>query len=874
MIVSLNWLKKYVKIDVPTEELVRLIGSRLVEVEEVIDETHRYDGILVVRVERAEKIPDTHLTLCEIDCGKPKPVQVLCGGPNVREGMLAAWIAPGATVPASYHEDAPFVIGTKKIRGYESNGMLAGADELGFGDVHELIVEIDPKMAKPGDKLAEVFDLNDILLDIENKSLTHRPDCFGIIGFAREIAGILGQKFTEPEWLMPRESKDAVLVKSAASGNEATSRSLGGEGEKLRKATSLPDNPDLKISIANPELCPRYQALIMHKKDQSEPKYLTQMQTLIARSGMRLIDPIVDMTNYLMLLTGQPLHAFDWDKFVEVGAKEAPEIIVRAAKKGEKMVLLDGREIECDENDILITSSNVPVALAGAMGAANTVIDGDTKRIIVESATFSLYNLRRTQMKHGIFSEAITRFTKGQPAGLTDPLVREFAKEMARELTPLQLFDEYPEKVKLSVVKITTDEINSVLGTEYDVSLIVKTLENVGFACKEPEQLASGALTRALPSSRGAGAAVRLEVGVEPTPLRQPPATNSSGSLIITPPYWRTDIHIKEDIIEEVGRLLGYDNIALTLPKRGASGVEVDPILTLKSEIRQILAGMGANEALTYSFVHGDLLRRGKQKPENSYKIINSISPTLEYIRQSLIPSLLEKATDNLKDGFDRFTLFEMNPVTNKKYGMNSEKVPVEKPKLGLVYVGVDEKTPYYSLKLMVGNLLSELGIESSFKPLKISAGSPSSVMAKERSAEVFDAQSGVSIGIIGELLPAVAADFKLPAAAVAQLHLDDLLKLRGAKKLQQRSEFPVVNRDVTLAVGAGVEYGDVFEKVCEVLRGAGLIFRVSPVSIYQGKDKKTKNVSLRLEFAHLEKTLSNKEIDAIMVQVEKLEEK
>ena len=814
MIVSLNWLKKYVKIDVPTEELVRLIGSRLVEVEEVIDETHRYDGILVVRVESAEKIPDTHLTLCEIDCGKPKLVQVLCGGPNVREGMLAAWIAPGATVPASYHEDAPFVIGVRKIRGHESNGMLAGADELGFGDVHDAIVEIDPKVANPGDKLAEVFDLDDILLDIENKSLTHRPDCFGIIGFAREVAGILGQEFKEPEFLV----------------NPGSDHIVG--QEKI----------ELKIKIDNPELCPRYQALIMHKKDKSGPKYLTQMQTLLARSGMRLIDPIVDMTNYLMLLTGQPLHAFDWDKFVEVGAKETPEIIVRAAKKGEKMVLLDGREIECDTNDILITSSGVPVALAGAMGAANTVIDGDTKRIIVESATFSLYNLRRTQMKHGIFSEAITRFTKGQPAGLTDPVVREFAKEMAQELTPLQLFDEYPQKVKPSVVKITTDEINSVLGTEYTKGVIGRTLWNVGFRAS-------------------------CDCGKSEKECK-------CKSVNVTAPFWRTDIHIKEDIIEEVGRLLGYDNIAIQLPKRGASGVEVDSILTLKSEIRQILAGMGANEALTYSFVHGDLLRRGKQKPENSYKIINSISPTLEYIRQSLIPSLLEKATDNLKDGFDKFTLFEMNPVTNKKYGMNSEKVPVEKPKLGLVYVGASEKTPYYSLKLMVGNLLSELGIESSFEPLKISAGSPSSVMAEQRSAEVFDAQSGVSIGIIGELLPAVAADFKLPAAAAAQLHLDDLLKLRGAKKLQQRSEFPVVNRDVTLAVGAETEYEKVLAKACGVLEKAGLVFRVSPVSIYQGKDKKTKNVSLRLEFAHLEKTLSKKEIDAIMVQVEKLEEK
>ena len=196
MKISLNWLKKYVDIKIPNDELVRLIGARLVEVEGVIDETHKYDNIFVVKVEKVEKIPDTHLSLCQINVGKPELVQVVCGAPNVREGMLAAWIAPGAVVPASVNEDAPFVIGKRKMLGkYESNGMLAGADELDFDDKHEKIAEIDPEMAKPGEALADVFELNDLILDIENKSLTHRPDCFGMIGFAREVAGILGQPF-------------------------------------------------------------------------------------------------------------------------------------------------------------------------------------------------------------------------------------------------------------------------------------------------------------------------------------------------------------------------------------------------------------------------------------------------------------------------------------------------------------------------------------------------------------------------------------------------------------------------------------------------------------------------------------------------------
>ena len=175
MKISLNWLKKYVKIpdEVSNEELIRLIGARLVEVEGVIDETHKYDKIYVVRVESCEKIPETHLTLCQINVGSSELVQVVCGAPNVRAGMLAAWIAPGAIVPASVHEDAPFVIGKRKMRGFESNGMLAGADELDFGDDHSGIVEIDPEMAQLGDTLAQVFELEDLILEIENKSLTH-----------------------------------------------------------------------------------------------------------------------------------------------------------------------------------------------------------------------------------------------------------------------------------------------------------------------------------------------------------------------------------------------------------------------------------------------------------------------------------------------------------------------------------------------------------------------------------------------------------------------------------------------------------------------------------------------------------------------------
>ncbi len=619
MKISLNWLKKYVEIPASDEELIRLIGARLVEVEGVIDETHKYDNIYIVRVESAEKIPETHLSLCRIDAGEAEIkgvakdedglIQVVCGAPNVRVGMTAAWIAPGAVVPASVHEDAPFVIGKRKLRGYESNGMLAGADELDFGDDHSGIVEIDPEAAKPGDLLADVFELNDLVLEIENKSLTHRPDCFGMIGFAREVAGILGERFGSDFSRGAPEAYVDPTGSSESQGAVATGVSALMFGLPACALPRKAHSESLSIKLqneGNSSICPRYSAVVLEKHGELKKKYLAWEDTVISKSGMRPVDPIVDATNYLMLLTGQPLHAFDYDKFVEFCNEKKPEIRVRTARTGEKLVLLDEKEVLLNESDIVICAGETPVALAGAMGGKSTAIDENTKKIILESATFSLYNLRKTQMAHGIFSEAITRFTKGQPAHQTLAVAEACAEMLADGFKVAAVADEYPEPEKERVVKITTDEINGLLGTEYDDDLIVTTLENVEFSISKKDN-----------------------------------------ALEIKSPAWRTDIHIKEDIIEEVGRLLGYDNIAPVLPLHATA--EKNSMFELKRRIREILARMGGNEVLTYSFVSAKSLEKAGEDPKNSYKIVNSISPELQYVRQSLIPSLLEKTYLNEK---------------------------------------------------------------------------------------------------------------------------------------------------------------------------------------------------------------------------------
>lgn len=796
MKISLNWLKRLVDINVSDAELIRLIGARLVEVEGVIDETHKYDNIFVVKVVSAEKIVETHLTKCLIDddgkCSSSKIqrednglIQVICGAPNVREGMLAAWLAPGAIVPASVHEDAPFVIGKRKMLGkYDSYGMLAGADELDFGDDHSGIVEIcadeqvcsvdngttSCRPVSAGDYLADVFDLKDAVLEIENKSLTHRPDCFGMIGFAREVAGILGQKFDESRW---------------NTSLELDAKSDGG----------------VVVEVCDPGICGRYTAVLLKKHGELEYRYLSWQDTVLAKSGMRPVSPVVDATNYLLLLTGQPLHAFDYDKFVMVGGSDHANVKVRLAKDGEKLILLDGKEIVLNKDDIVICSGDVPVALAGAMGGASTEIDLNTKNILLESATFSLYNLRKTQMAHGIFSEAITRFTKGQPSYQTLRVASEFAEMMRGGYAVSEVMD-VKSRVDGEVVRITTFEINKLLGTDYSEELIVQTLQNVGF-----------------------------EVEVK------------SEEIKIIAPAWRTDIHIKEDIIEEVGRLLGYDNILPVLPLHGTASE--NSILKLKNNLGDIMCTLGVNEVLTYSFVSGRLLERAGQKIKNSYKIVNSISPDLQYVRQSLIPSLLDKAYMNQKIPVDRFAIYEVNKVYRKDWGLDDEGVPVEKNRIALVLAErKGQGVAFYKAKMYVAELLKRLGIKADFLPVEGETEDINPFEPKRTARIVLE--SGELLGLVGEFKNSVRNEFKLQSfVAGFELDLDLVLAYRGTVKRIFIGKREV--RDLTVETQGS--YGAVEQKIREVLVKNNTVAEIMPRGIYQGNGDTAKRITVRLVF-------------------------
>ena len=817
MLISLNAIKRYVNIpdSISNSDLMKLIGSRLVEVEGTESLAEKYQNIYIAKVVKCTDIEGTHLHLCEIDAGirnsefstlESGLIQVVCGAPNVRAGILVAWLAPGAIVPSTFGTEN-FQLSVRKLRGYESYGMIAGPDELGFGNEHKYIAEIAPDLANPGDAFSSVFGLDDLIIDIENKSLTHRPDTFGIIGFAREVAGILGQKFDEPK----------IYQGDFRSQTEVFTRK----------------NNELSIEIADPKLCPRYSCVVLEQSDFiKEPtpevpdnRPLTKDGIFLYKAGMRPVSQIVDATNLAMLETGQPLHAFDYDKFIAVGGSDQPKILVRRAKEGEKLTLLDDTVVDLNENDIVITSNDIPVALAGAMGGKNTEIDENTKRILLESATFSLYNLRKTQMAHGIFSEAITRFTKGQPAFGTVPALELCLEKLGvKNLDQVTFFDQnsvenQPNSDK-SLITISLSDLNQTLGANFTVAEVKQTLENVGFIVD----------------------------------------TNAE-QLVVQAPLWRTDIHIKEDIYEEMGRLTGFDNIPKTLPTRSFKGSPKNPLFALKSEIRNILSDViGGSELLTYSFVSKALQQKVGENIEDSYEIVNSISPELQCFRQSIIPSLLEKTYENQKAGFKDFVLYEMNQVAKKSLGMQADQTPSLESHLAICLEG-----DYYQIKQICETLGRRLGFDFKFTDFKL-AQYP--YFEPLHSVDIKVGQT--VIGALGEIKHTVLKGMKLKNIAALEINLVPLLSLtpilRGAQKI---SRFPSVARDLTVKTPDQVSFATLNQTIEKALKRDNFVYEIEPVSIYrQTENSETRNCSFHLSFASTVKTMSADEISDIMKQI------
>lgn len=809
MIISLNWLKKYTAIDTSQQNLEELIGSRLVEVEHITALGEKYKGVLVVKVVSVTKLEGSdHLNIVLIDdAGKKEGierddkglVQVVCGAPNVRKDMMAAWLPPDSVVPETFGKE-PFKLGSKPLRGVISNGMLASAKELDLFEDHTGIIELDHNITA-GTKLTDAYQLDDYLIDIENKSLTHRPDTFGMIGFAREVSAILGNKFVSPDWLK--------------------NTNISYQNKDLTKVPN--------IRIDKPELSAQYAAVVLSNVDSTKQSPL-EIQTYLARIGLRPISAPVDVTNYLMMASGQPMHTFDYDKLVDLtGGK--PEIIVRLGRKGEKLLLLDGKEIEVTPDDIVISAGEIAIGLAGGMGCKNTAVDESTKNILLEVATFNLYSMRGTQMRHGIFSEAITRFTKGQPSGLGLPVLHEAVRLLGEWSGANPVSEVIVAKGQSDInkaVKLDADIVNKILGTSLTVQDIVETLERVEF-----------------------------EVATE------------GDLIIVTAPFWRTDIRIPEDVVEEVGRIRGYDNINPTIPKRIMRAQPLPEFENLKNKIRQLMLRAGANEVYTYSFVHGDDLVKNNLDKDNSYKIINAISPDLQYYRQSLTPSLLGLVHPNIKSGFENFAIYEINKVHAKNFGINDEKVPNEKSNFATVVSSKDEGATFFMAKRLLNFVIDHLGVEIE---LEACTNESEYIFDKpyETSRSMLVYKGNEVIGIVGEFKLGVLSANKL-SQKVAGFELD-IEKLSIGSELDAKyeplSKYPSTERDVCFQVDSSQTYGAIEFTIRQALKKFDFKISFEPIDIYRSEGSGKKNITIKLKIEPSNKTLTSDEANKIINEI------
>lgn len=810
MKISLNEIKRLgydELVRLPIDELVNKIGSQLGEVEGIESLGAMYQDVIVAKVVSVAKHPNAdRLNICMIDdAGAVKfaernengHVQVVCGAPNVREGLLVAWLPPGATVPETFKQLEPFRLEVRELRGVKSNGMIASARELALGDDHEGILEIDAE-AKPGQAFVEAYNLDDYIIDIENKMFTHRPDCFGLLGVARELAGIQQQPFNSPDWY------------------------------KVTPSFETSGGLNLEIDNPNTDLVPRFMAVSLSSVEiKPSPDWL---QTAILRLGSRPINNVVDITNYLMLVTGQPLHAYDYDKV------KSGKLGARMAHDGEQLTLLNDKTIKLDTTDIVITDGEKPIGLAGVMGGADTEVSDATKNIILEIATFDMYAIRRTSMRHGLFTDAVARFNKGQSPAQNDRVMVkavETLSELAGAKQASEVIDNYDKEFTRGQVKISADYINRRLGVKLKSDDMAKLLQNVEFDVETTED-----------------------------------------ELAVRAPFWRTDIEIKEDVVEEIGRLYGYDNLPLELPKRSVKPAAKNSLFELKQTIRERLAKAGANEVLTYSFVHENLLTKSGQDKQHAYQLSNALSPDLQYYRPSLMPSLLEKVHPNIKAGFDEFALFELGKAHIKDQ-LDSESLPREDELTALVVTAADKlkKTgaAYYAARKYLVNLV---GAKLSFKPIpqEMRAFDITKPYAMERAAFIYVGDK--FLGLIGEFSSSAAQQLKLPKyCAGFELDTTALLEVLDAdNQYVSLPRFPEVTQDVTLKVPADLPYQELYDFVWNELgkvQPAHSLPALEPLSIYQREeDVAHKQITLRFIIASYQQTLTAEQVNTILNQV------
>ncbi len=787
MKVSLKWLQEYININLPLADLANRLTMAGIEVKGKQTIGGDWGNIVVGQIVVVNPHPDAdRLSLPTVDLGTEQQT-VVCGAPNLRVGDKIAFAHVGAEL-IDGHSGKLSRLKPAKIRGITSSGMVCSEKELGISDIHEGIMVL-PAEAPVGTPLADY--LGDTIFDLE--VTPNRPDCLSIIGIAREIAALTGQSLHLPE-ITYRE-------------------------------TASPIDEQVSVEIAAPDLCPRYCAsLLTGVKIAESPKWLRQR---LLACGMRPINNIVDITNYVMLEYGQPLHAFDYHQI------RGRRIIVRRAAQGESIVTLDGMERILSSDTLVIADEEGAVAVAGVMGGADSEVTEETTSILLEAANFNPASIHYTGRVLNLPSEACSRFERGIRPELALPALKRATQlilELAGGEAAKGVVDVYPGKLDHKPILLSTGEVKRVLGVEFSLGQIVNTLTSPGFDCK--------------------------------------PGDSASG-VWATAPYWRSDIQQAVDLVEEVARIIGYDKIPMTMLSEPLPKQNPEPVISLKQKVRHLLTGYGFQEVITYSLTSWERLNRLFSEPHPlepvPLRVANPMTADQEYLRPNLRANLLAALTANRKHEEGSIRLFELGRI----YLPRPKDLPDEPevlcgilsgPRLEKWWQGESGLVDFFDAKGVMEGLLGQLGVEASFKLSK-----DESLHPNKQAAIVI---AGNRLGIVGEVHPKVLAAFDLSENVyLFEINVTALLPFTlGHKKFQPIPRFPATVRDIALVVDTEVTH----QRVQALIKSFPLVSQVTIFDVYTGEQVPPgkKSLAYRIFYQSPTHTLTEREVNKVQQQI------
>lgn len=797
MYLSLNWLKDYVDIpkNVSPEDLGLRLTMHTVEIDGVENQIDKYNHVVIGRILKIRKHPNAdRLQVAKVDV-KTAELDIVCGAPNIKEGQIVPVALVGAILPNGLE------IKAAEVRGELSNGMLCAEDELGLGDDHSGIMILDG--GKIGQDFGEYLKMNDVIYEVDNKSITNRPDLWGHFGMAREISTFLKTDKTKKF-------------------EEVFNQKINVDINTL----------NIKVKIDDFELCPRYMAVCMEGiKIEASPKW---MQERLIAIGIRPINNIVDITNYVMLDLGQPMHAFD--------SNLLDEIIVRRAGKEEKIKTLDDNERALNENDLVIANKNKAIAIAGVMGGENTEVNDSTTSIILESANFNPVAIRKTSQRLSLRTEASQRFEKSMDPNLC-AIALARAVELIKEICPdakvaSEIIDEKKVNLNQGPIEISCEWIAKRIGFEIDKKEIIKILLNLGFVIEEKED-----------------------------------------QLSVTIPTWRAtkDISIKEDILEEIARIIGYNNINPQMPKVEMKAPIVNEEKIFERKVKDYLAlGTALNEVYNYSFVGDGQLKKLGIDSSEYIRIANPITVTHTMLRQTLAPNLFNNIKTN-QARYDEINIFEFGNIylamdgELDKDSNDSGKLPYQEKRIGLAFAGKNIEEVLLKAKGVVDNLFASLNLEVEFR---ITETVPNWAELTH-SAQIItnDKVIGYIAGAKKDIMKknGIKKDVVLIELGFSDLY-NEYIKNRDIL-YHESDKYPPVVRDLAFVVSQKILYNDIR---AEILNHHEFIKRVELFDEYHGdklgKDKK----SLAFHVIYqADKTLTSEEVDKIQNSlIKKLEEK